>query len=99
MYYIPLKEFSEVYKMRTRIEDRLNEEKKANAKTGFNGNRGGNGVSKQSGSSGNESSKANGSQNFVVLMKTEERKFSKFSLPLSKVLERWIFAANENHIF
>ena len=43
MYYIPLKDFSEVYQMVVRIEDRLMEEKKASAKTGFGGNRGGNG--------------------------------------------------------
>src|SRR2546426_11404201 len=62
MYYIPLKDFSEVYKMRIRIENCLNEEKKANARSSFSGSRGGSGMNKQTGTSGTGSSKTSGSQ-------------------------------------
>src|SRR3989442_9355789 len=90
MYYIPLKDFSEVYKMGIRIENQLNEERRANAKPGFSGNRGGGGVNKQMGSSGTSNTKVGGSQNVNVLRNTSERRFSEFSLPLSKVLDRCI---------
>src|SRR2546429_2474104 len=90
LYFIPLKDFGEVYKMGIRIENQLNEEKRANVRTGFSGNRSGNVVNKPIGTSGTGNTKASGSQNVNVVRNFTERRFSKFSLPLSKILERCI---------
>src|SRR3954453_16301576 len=62
MYCIPLRDFSDVYRMGASIEDRLIEERKANAKSGPGNGRGsGSGYSgsaqKQGGSSSSGSSK------------------------------------------
>src|SRR2546425_1611136 len=90
LYFIPLKDFGEVYKMGIRIENQLNEERRANVRTGFSGNRSGGMVNKPVGTSGTGNTKASGSQNVNVVRNFTERRFSKFSLPLSKILERCI---------
>src|SRR2546425_1010163 len=90
LYFIPLKDFSEVYKMGIRIENRLNEEKRANAKPGFSGNRGGNGFGKQSGSSGSGNDKSGVGYSVNSMRNGGERRFSNLGLPLSKILERCI---------
>src|SRR2546429_7210481 len=90
LYFIPIKDFAEVYKMGIRIENQLNEEGRANIRSGFSGNRSGNVVNKPIGTSGTGNTKASGSQNVNVVRNFTERRFSKFSLPLSKILERCI---------
>src|SRR3989441_10907811 len=57
LYFIPLKDFAEVYKMGIRIENQLNEERRANVRSGFSGNRGGGVVNKPMGTSRTGSSK------------------------------------------
>src|SRR3989441_9931687 len=76
--------------MGIRIENQLNEERRANVRTGFSGNRSGGMMKKPMGTSSNWNTKASGSQNVNVLRNFTERRFSKFSLPLSKILERCI---------
>src|SRR5256714_9912454 len=76
--------------MGIRIENQLNEEKRANVRTGFSGNRSGGMVNKPMGTSSNGNTKASGSQNVNVVRNFTERRFSKFSLPLSKILERCV---------
>src|SRR3989449_2806416 len=90
LYFIPLKDFGEVYKMGIRIENQLNEEKRANVRTGFSGNRSRGMMNKPMGTSSNGNTKAGGSQNVNVVRNFTKRRFSKFSLPLSKILERCI---------
>src|SRR5256884_3079950 len=90
LYFIPLKDFSEVYNMGIRIENQLNEERRANVKPGFNGNRGGNGFGKQSGSSGSGNDKPGIGYSVNSVRSGGERRFSNLGLPLSKVLERCI---------
>src|SRR3989442_10977087 len=61
LYFIPLKDFSEVYKMGIRIENQLNEERRANFKPGFSGNRSGGVMNKPIGTSGTRNTKVSGS--------------------------------------
>src|SRR2546425_2996337 len=92
MYCMPLRDLSEVYRVGISIEDRWAEEKKANARSGPGNSRSGVGYSgtKQGGSFGSSNTKTGGNQSVNFMRNATERRFSNFSLPLSKVLERCI---------
>src|SRR5256884_3769214 len=90
MYCIPLRDFSEVYRMGDSIEDRLMEDKKANvknsprnARTGYTAQ-----APRQGGMFGMVNPRIGQSVN--AIKGGPERRFSNFTLPLSKVLERCI---------
>src|SRR2546425_2345249 len=90
MYCIPLRDFSEVYRMGVSIEDRLREEKKANMKSSPGNARTGyvTQAPRQGGMSGAMNPRVGQSVN--AMRGGPERRFSNFTLPLSKVLERCI---------
>src|SRR3989442_4263519 len=90
MYCIPLRDVSEVYRMGVSIEDRLREEKKANLKSSPGNARAGyvTQAPRQGGMPGAMNPRVGQSVN--VMRGGPERRFSNFTLPLSKVLERCI---------
>src|SRR3989441_5930073 len=90
MYCIPLRDFSEVYRMGVSIEDRLREEKKANLKNSPGNARTGyvTQAPRQGGMSGAMNARVGQSVN--AMRGGPERRFSNFTLPLSNGLERCI---------
>src|SRR3989441_7054821 len=90
MYCIPLRDFSEVYRMGVSIKDCLREDKKANVKNSPGNTRAGyvTQAPRQGGMSGMMNLRVGQSVN--ALRGGPERHFSNFTLPLSKVLERCI---------
>src|SRR2546421_9966958 len=96
MYSIPFKDFSEVFRMGVNIEDRLLKEKKATAQNSMwseHGNSVNNCSSskrKRKGASGSKNSKLGVKQSVNFVRSGKERRFSNFSEPMSKILEKYI---------
>src|SRR3989440_5592406 len=96
MYFTLLKDFSEVHQMGLKIEDRLLEDQKANARNNL-WNEHDNNVDncssskrKHKGASGSKNSKLGVKQSVNFVRSGKERMFSNFGEPMSKILERYI---------
>src|SRR3989442_7633598 len=96
MYFALLKDFSEVHQMGLKIEDRLLEDQKANAKNNLWDERS-NSINsclsfkqKHEEASGSKNSKLGVRQSVNFVRSGKERRFSNFGEPMSKVLERYI---------